>query len=89
MGDEGMNKNIMSHEPINLLNEKEIFDYDRNKPQILDANSVPENVGIAVGFASRCWSEENGKGEFDVQSALRIMSELCAYIRVLLEKKNE
>lgn len=68
---------------INLMNEPEIFDYDKKKGQILDANSYVENVHLAIGFASRCWKDESGKGTFDTESAIRIANELCAYIRLI------
>lgn len=68
---------------IILRNEREIFDHDKNKPQILDGGSHVENAFLAIGFASRCWKEENGAGVFDTDSALRIANELCAYMRLI------
>lgn len=73
---------------INLQNEPEIFDYDRNKKQILDSDNIVENMFLAVGAASRCWKEKNGKGTFDEQEAIRIANELCAYVRILTDQKN-
>ena len=71
---------------INLMNEPEIFEYDREKGQILTADNYVENVSLAIGFASRCWSENDGKGVFDSEAAVRLANELCAYIRILKEK---
>lgn len=68
---------------INLMNEPEIFDYDKKKGQILDGGSHVENVFLAIGFASRCWTEKNGEGVFDTESAIRIANELCAYMRLI------
>jgi len=73
---------------IDLRNEPEILDYDRNKPQILTANNHVENMFLAVGFASRCWKEKNGEGTFDVEQALRISNELCAYVRLISTPVN-
>jgi hypothetical protein len=89
---------------FDLRKEREVFDHDKNKPQILNAENYVENMHLAVGFASRCW-ERNGKGTFNTDQALRIVNELCAYVRLLskypdnleflewkygkLEKKNE
>lgn len=73
---------------INLRNEPEIFDFDRNKPQILDANSHVENAFLVIGFASRCWKEKEGKGTFDTDAALRIANELCAYMRIISSPIN-
>ena len=71
---------------INLMNEPEILERDKNKPQILDADTYVENAHRAVGYASRCW----GKGEvFDTTDAMRIANELCAYMRLLKEGKGE
>jgi hypothetical protein len=70
---------------INLMNEPEIL--EKNNSQILDADNYVENAHLAVGFASRCWTEENGKGVFDTHEALRIANELCAYMRLLKEGK--
>ena len=72
---------------INLMNEPEIFPHDKEKGQILNENSYVENVFVAVGFASRCWTKKNGKGIFDTESASRVCNELCAYIRLLKEGK--
>jgi hypothetical protein len=66
---------------IDLMNEREIFDYDKKKGQILDGQSHVENVFLAIGFASRCWKEETGV--FDTESAIRIANELCAYMRLI------
>lgn len=68
-----------------LMNEPEIL--DKNQSQILDADNYVENAHLAVGFSSRCWTEENGKGVFDTREALRIANELCAYMRLLKEGK--
>lgn len=70
---------------ISLLNEPEIFESDREKPQILDGNNYVENAQIAVGFASKCWDE---KGVFNERKAMRISNELCAYMRLLKEGKE-
>lgn len=64
---------------IDLRNEPEVQDFDRTKPQILDADNHIENMHIAVGFASRCWTRE---GVFDTGEAIRLANELCAYVRV-------
>lgn len=68
---------------IDLHNEREIFPYDRNKPQILNSDNYVENMFLAVGFASRCWTEKEGKGVFDTDQALRLANELCAYVRLI------
>jgi|SRR5665213_1809838 hypothetical protein len=68
---------------INLMNEREIFDYDKAKGQILNGGSHVENVFLAIGFASRCWKEESGNGTFDSENAVRIANELCAYMRLI------
>ena len=65
------------------MNEKEIFEYDRKKGQIMNGSSHVENVFLAIGFASRCWKEEKGEGVFDTESAIRIANELCAYMRII------
>lgn len=65
---------------FDLRTQPEIFEHDRNKPQILDAPDYVTNVHIAVGYASRCWHED---GSFDTEQALRLANELCAYIRLL------
>ncbi len=70
---------------ISLLNEPEINDDVKDKPQILDADNYVENAHLAIGFASRCWTEEGGKGVFNTHEALRIANELCAYMRLLKE----
>ena len=70
-----------------LRKEKEIFGYDKKRKQILDANNYVENVFLAIGYASRCWTKDNGKGVFDTQSALRVCNELCAYVRLIGEGK--
>lgn len=67
---------------FDLRNEPEIFPHDGGKPQILDGGSYVENVHIAVGFASRCWTD---KGIFETELAMRISNELCAYMRLLKE----
>lgn len=69
---------------INLMNEPEIFPQDREKGQILTGNSYVENAHVAVGFASRCWTEDK---VFDTEEAIRIANELCAYMRLLKEGK--
>lgn len=71
---------------VDLRNEREIFDYDRNKEQILSEGHYVPNVHVAIGYASRCWNEN---GVFDEQSALRLANELCAYIRLIKEGKAE
>lgn len=68
---------------INLMNEREILDYDKKKGQILTGYSHVENAFLAIGFASRCWTEKNGEGIFDTESAIRIANELCAYMRLI------
>jgi len=68
---------------INLKNEREILPYDKDKKQILDSDNHVENAFLAVGFASRCWTEKDGKGTFDTQNAVRIANELCAYMRLI------
>ena len=70
----------------NLMNEPEIKADDRDKPQILDGVNYIENAHRAVGFASRCWDENQ---LFDTHEALRIANELCAYMRLLKEGKSE
>ena len=74
----------MSRKRVELRNEFEIHAHNRDKPQILDATNYVENAHLAVGFASRCWTEENGKGVFDTQAAMRVANELCAYMRLLM-----
>lgn len=71
-----------------LLCEPEILPEDRAKGQILNANNYVENMHIAVGFASRCWKDANGQGEFNTAEALRLANELCAYVRLIKEKVN-
>ena len=66
---------------IDIRNEPEILSHDREKPQILDANSYVDNIHIAVGFASGCWRN----GVFDTEAAMRISNELCAYMRLFKE----
>ena len=68
---------------INLMNEREIFGYDKEKGQILTGDSHVENVFLAIGFASACWKKEKGQGLFDTSSATRIANELCAYMRLI------
>jgi len=70
---------------IDLLNEPEIFPYDKVKGQILTEDSYVENAHVAIGFASRCWKDS----VFDTEEALRIANELCAYIRLLKEGRGE
>jgi len=67
---------------VNLMNEPEILDYDKQKGQILDEGDYVPNVFKAVGFASRCWKPD---GTFDTEEAIRISNELCAYIRLIKE----
>lgn len=67
-----------------LRNEPEIFEWDRNKPQILTGSCYSENIHIAIGYASRCWDND---GVFDTVNALRIANELCAYFRLHREGK--
>lgn len=71
---------------IDIRNEPEILARDREKPQILDAKSYVENVRIAVGFASRCWTDDM---VFDTDAAMRIANELCAYMRLFKEGRVE
>lgn len=68
---------------INLQNESEIFDFDRSKPQLLEGHSYVEVAHIAIGVASRCWTEKDGNGIFDTSMALRLANELCAYMRLI------
>ncbi len=70
---------------IDLMKEPEIFEYDREKDQILDADNYVENAHRAVGFASGLF--ENPGRVFDTASALRLANELCAYMRLLKEGK--
>jgi len=72
---------------INLMNEPEIFSQDKAKGQILNESDYVQNLHYAIGFASRCWTEEGGKGTFDTEAALRIVNELCAYVRLIKEGK--
>jgi len=69
---------------VNLKNEPEILEQDREKPQILDADNYVENAHRAVGFASGLMV---GDKVFDTQSAIRLANELCAYMRLLKEGK--
>jgi hypothetical protein len=71
----------------NLMKEREIFDYDRNKGQILTEGNYVQNIFQAVGFASRCWTKKNGRGILDTEEAIRICNELCAYVRLIGEGK--
>ena len=71
----------------NLMKEPEILKYDKKKGQILTESNYVQNVFMAIGFASRCWAEENGKGIFDTEESIRIANELCAYIRLIGEGK--
>ena len=73
--------------PYNLKNEPEIFPYDKKKKQILDGTNYVENAFLAIGYASRCWTEKKGKGVFDTSSAQRVANELCAYMRLMSEGK--
>lgn len=73
---------------IDLRNEREVFSYDRDKPQILTADNNVENAHLAIGFASSCWKEKDGKDVFDTDQALRIANELCAYMRLISEPVN-
>ena len=74
---------------MNLLNEPEIFDYDKKKGQVLDADDYVQNAHLAIGFASRCWKKKHwwSKEVFDTEEALRLVNELCAYMRLLKEGK--
>lgn len=71
---------------INLMNEPEIFDYDKKKGQILTEGNYVPNLHQAVGFASRCWTKDN---VFNTEEALRLCNELCAYVRLIKEGKAE
>ena len=71
----------------NLMNEPEIFPQDKEKGQLLDADSYVENAHQAIGFASHCWTMKDGQGVFDTDEAVRIANELCAYMRLLKEGK--
>jgi hypothetical protein len=71
---------------VDLRGEPEINDFDRDKAQILDASNYVENAFLAVGFASRCWTDG---GVFDTCAAIRIANELCAYMRLLKEGNAE
>jgi hypothetical protein len=68
---------------IDLRNEPEILESDRHVKQILEGQNHVENAFLAVGYASRCWTEEKGQGVFDTQKAMRIANELCAYMRLI------
>lgn len=68
-----------------LRNEPEILAQHRKLPLILDRSNYVENVFIAVGFASGCWS--NPEGVFDTDNAIRVANELCAMIRLHKEGK--
>lgn len=54
--------------------------------KILDGKTIRENVGIAVGYASRCWDENE---VFDTTKSVKIMDELVEYIETLLERRTE
>lgn len=69
---------------VDLMKEPEIFAYDRDKPQILDADNYVENAHLAVGFSSGLMA---GDKVFDTPEALRLANELCAYMRLLKEGK--
>ena len=73
---------------FDLRKEKEILPYDKKKPQILNANNCVENMFLAVGFASRCWTKKDGRGTFDYGNAVRIANELCAYFRIISTKHS-
>jgi hypothetical protein len=73
---------------FDLRNEPEIFLSDKGKPQILNGHSYVENVFLAIGFASRCWTKKGSKEVFDTDQAIRIANELCAYIRLLKQPTN-
>lgn len=74
---------------IDLMHEPEILEHDMDKPQILTGSNYVENLGYAIGFASRCWTRNNGAGVFDTTNALRILNELCAYVRLIKEGKAQ
>lgn len=69
---------------IDLRQEREIFQHDRDEPQILDGRSYVENAHLAVGYASTLMA---GDSVFDTQKALQLSNELCAYMRLLKEGK--
>ncbi len=71
---------------VNLMNEPEIFDFDKKKGQILDGNDYVQNAHLAIGFASNCWDENR---VFKTEEAIRIVNELCAYMRLLKEGKGD
>lgn len=73
----------VSPEAYDLRQEPEIREQDKAKPLILDRPNYVENVFMAVGFASRCWKNE----EFDMDNAIRIANELCALVRLHKEGK--
>lgn len=70
-----------------LMDEPEIRPENRGKPQILTGSCYSENVHIAIGFASRCWTGEKGEGTFDTAEAIRLADEMCAYTRLIKEGK--
>lgn len=72
-----------SPEAYDLRKEPEVRECDKAKPLILDRPNYVENVFMAVGFASRCWKNE----EFDMDNAIRIANELCALVRLHKEGK--
>lgn len=69
----------MDRKTIDLRKEPEILEQHRSLPQILDAGNYVENVFLAVGYASRCWTEDN---IFDSDKAIQVGNELCAIIRM-------
>ena len=79
---------------INLMNEPEIKEENRDLPQILTEDTIAENVHIAVGFASRCWKDADpsilhGEQVFWTEQAIRVSDELCAYVRIQIERAVE
>lgn len=69
---------------IDLRQEPEVFECDKGKPQILDGADYVQNAHLAVGFASRCWYTD---GSFNTSEALRVVNEMCAYMRLLKDGK--
>lgn len=47
-----------------------------------------EAIGQAIGYASRCWTSDNGTGIFDSTEASRICDELCKMFVTPYEKEQ-
>ena len=53
--------------------------------KILDGKTLKENVGIAIGYASCCWDEND---VFDTTKANEITNELVNYIENIIFQAN-